>query len=70
MNFRGLGGGACAPSMNSIELRGLQSHKFKYTIKSKHNLPIAANLLNQEINIATPNIPWGGDITYTRVKQQ
>ena len=56
--------------MKRIGLRGIQSRRFKYTTNSKHNLPIALNLLEQNFNVTAPNAAWVGDITYIRVKQQ
>ena len=56
--------------MKRIGLRGIQSIKFKHTTNSKHNLPIAPNLLEQNFNVTAPNTAWVGDITYIRVKQQ
>lgn len=38
--------------------------RFKITTDSKHNLPIAPNLLNQEFTADAPNKTWTGDITY------
>ncbi len=38
--------------------------KFKATTNSKHNLPIAENLLNQDFAAEKPNTVWVSDITY------
>ena len=38
--------------------------KFKATTNSKHNLPIAENILNREFSISVPNTHWVGDISY------
>ena len=38
--------------------------KFRVTTDSKHNLPIAPNLLNREFNVSKPNQVWCADITY------
>lgn len=38
--------------------------KFKATTNSKHNRPVAPNLLNQQFNISKPNTCWVGDISY------
>jgi putative transposase len=38
--------------------------KFKRTTDSKHNLPIAKNLLDRRFDVETPNTVWCGDITY------
>jgi transposase InsO family protein len=38
--------------------------KFKATTNSKHNLPIAENLLKQDFTAEKPNTVWVSDITY------
>jgi transposase InsO family protein len=38
--------------------------KFKRTTDSRHNLPVAPNLLNQQFQVDRPNSIWCGDITY------
>lgn len=38
--------------------------KFKATTNSKHNLPVAPNLLNQDFVADKPNTVWVSDITY------
>jgi putative transposase len=53
--------------MRRIGLHGIQSRKFKHTTNSRHNLPIAPNLLEQLFNPRRANQAWVGDI---RVKQQ
>ena len=52
---------------NSLRRQGLRAKaakKFKVTTDSKHNLPVAPNLVNQDFAAATPNQKWVGDITY------
>ncbi|MBA3034922.1 MAG: hypothetical protein FP814_00350 [Desulfobacterium sp.] len=41
-----------------------QTKKFKVTTDSKHNLPVANNLLNQKFETTAPNRVWVSDITY------
>lgn len=41
-----------------------QTKKFKVTTDSKHNLPVADNLLNQKFETTAPNRIWVSDITY------
>ena len=41
-----------------------QKKKFKVTTDSKHNLPVAPNLLNREFEVATPDQVYVSDITY------
>ena len=41
-----------------------QRKKFKATTNSKHNLPVAPNLLDQSFTVAEPGMVYGTDITY------
>ena len=43
--------------------------RFKITTDSKHNLPIAENLLGQDFTADAPNKTWTGDITYVWTRQ-
>lgn len=43
---------------------GKAKKKFKATTNSKHNLPVAPNLLNQDFVADKPNTVWVSDITY------
>ncbi len=45
-------------------IRAKTMKKFKATTNSKHNLPVAENLLNQDFTAASPNAVWVSDITY------
>jgi putative transposase len=48
---------------HGIQARG--KRKFRVTTTdSKHNLPIAPNILNRNFTVATPNLAWVGDFTY------
>jgi putative transposase len=38
--------------------------KFKVTTNSKHELPVAKNILQQNFSASAPNQKWVGDITY------
>lgn len=38
--------------------------KFKATTNSKHDLPVAKNLLNQDFSVSKPNEVWVSDISY------
>lgn len=42
----------------------VQKRKFKATTDSKHDLPIAANVVNQQFATVLPGQVWGADITY------
>lgn len=47
-----------------LGIRCKQRKKFKATTDSKHTLPVAENLLNQQFEAARPNEVWLSDITY------
>jgi len=47
-----------------LGLRCRQKRKFKATTNSKHNLPVAENLLAQTFAPSAPNEVWVTDITY------
>jgi transposase InsO family protein len=38
--------------------------KFKATTNSKHNFPVAENILNRKFKVEKPNTHWVGDISY------
>ena len=50
--------------MRKHGIRSKRKSKWKATTNSKHKLPVAPNLLNQNFNIKEPNSVWVGDITY------
>ena len=45
-------------------LRARAARKYKATTNSKHDLPVAPNLLAQNFNAEAPNQKWVSDITY------
>ena len=47
-----------------LGIRCKQRRKFKVTTDSRHNLPVAANLLGQRFGASWPNKVWVSDITY------
>lgn len=53
-----------ADSMRRQGLRAKAAKKFKATTNSKHNLPVAPNLLQQDFTATAPNQKYVGDITY------
>ena len=47
-------------------------HKRKFrvcTTDSKHSLPVAQNIIDQDFSTLAPNRKWGGDITYVRTDE-
>ena len=48
--------------LHGIKARG--KRRYVVTTDSKHNLPIAANLLDRNFEPERPNAVWTGDITY------
>ena len=50
--------------MRSAGIRSRTKKKFKATTNSKHNLPVAPNLLDQNFTVEAPDRTWVGDITY------
>ena len=53
-----------AESMRRQGLRAKAAKKFKATTNSRHNLPVAPNLLQQDFAATGPNQKYVGDITY------
>jgi transposase InsO family protein len=54
--------------MRGAELRARIPKRFKVTTDSKHNYPVAPNLLDQEFFTSRPGEVWVSDITYVRTK--
>lgn len=50
-------------------IQAKRRNKFKATTNSKHNLPIAENLLNRNFRANKPNEAWVGDITYIATEE-
>jgi putative transposase len=50
--------------MREAGIRSRIKKKFKATTNSRHNLPVAPNLLNQDFTVDAPDRTWVGDITY------
>ena len=53
-----------AKRMRQQGLVAKAARKFKATTNSKHNFPVAENLLEQNFTAAKPNQTWVSDITY------
>jgi putative transposase len=47
-----------------LGIRCKQKRKFKATTDSKHELPVAENILGQRFTVTAPNKVWTSDITY------
>ena len=54
--------------MREAGLKPVWKKKFVNTTDSKHDLPVADNLLNRQFKPASPNQAWTSDITYIRTK--
>jgi len=50
--------------MRQDKLKSKRTRRFKTTTNSKHNLPIAPNLINQNFSVMQPDRVWVSDITY------
>lgn len=55
--------------MRQNEIQPIQKRKFKTTTDSKHNLPIAPNVLSREFEVNEPDEVWVSDITYVETAQ-
>jgi len=71
LNDNGL---SCSPNrvarvMKKEGIRAIVPRKFKATTNSKHNFPVAPNLLKQDFNVKEPNKVWLADITYIRTSE-
>ena len=52
-----------------LGLRCKQTKKFRATTDSRHALPVAENLLNQQFETSQPNRAWVSDITYIPTRE-
>ena len=50
--------------MKLADVAAKQKKKFKATTDSKHDFPVAPNLLNRQFEVSTPDQVYVGDITY------
>ncbi len=51
-------------SLRRQNFRATAARKFKATTNSRHGLPVAPNLLEQDFSATAPNQKWVGDTTY------
>jgi putative transposase len=52
--------------MKELELRCKSTMKFVVTTDSKHEQPVAPNLLDRKFSVATATTTWVSDITYIK----
>lgn len=55
--------------MKKANIRSITRKKFVVTTDSKHNYPVAENLLNRNFNVKRLGVAWVSDITYIRTKE-
>lgn len=55
--------------MADNKIRAQRRRKFVSTTDSKHNLPVAENILNREFAVEEPNRVWVSDITYVPTEE-
>src|ERR1035437_9322866 len=55
--------------MNINGIKAFRKKKYHSTTNSKHNKPVAENLLMRNFTAEGPNKIWLGDITYIRTKE-
>jgi len=58
----------CGQAQHGIRARA--KRKFKATTDSRHNLPVAANLIARDFAPAAPDAVWTTDITYIATDEQ
>jgi putative transposase len=50
--------------MRTNDIRSIRKKKTRATTNSKHNMPVASNLLKRNFTVVAPNKVWVSDITY------
>jgi len=53
-----------ATLMRTQGIRGRTAKRFVRTTDSRHDLPVATNVLNRDFTPSGPNVAWAADITY------
>ena len=64
----GVGKNRVANMMRAADLRARKPKRFKVTTDSKHNYPVAPNVLDRKFRATRPEQIWVSDITYVRTK--
>jgi transposase InsO family protein len=59
-----------ARRMNKLKIRAKAPKKYIPTTQSKHDEPVAPNLLDRHFKADRPGLKWVSDITYFRVNRQ
>lgn len=65
--FSNISKSTVAKAMQEMNLKCRTQRKFVVTTNSKHNEPVAPNLLNREFKTEEPNKAWVSDITYLKI---
>ncbi len=55
--------------MHQNGLKSRRVRRFRVTTTSRHNLPVAPNLLNREFTAQRPNTKWVSDITFVPTQE-
>jgi transposase InsO family protein len=63
-----IGKNRIANMMRAADLRARKPKRFKVTTDSKHNYPVAPNVLDRKFKAIRPGQIWVSDITYVRTK--
>jgi putative transposase len=50
--------------MRELGLESIRKRRYKATTDSKHNLPVAENILDRKFEVNAPDVAWVTDITY------
>jgi transposase InsO family protein len=50
--------------MRDLGLKAKAPRRYKVTTDSRHNFPVAANVLDRKFDVAQPNSVWTADISY------
>ena len=68
LNARGrvIGQNKVAAMIRAAALRAKRRRKFQVATDSKHNYPVAPNLLDQDFSVSRPGEVWVSEITYIR----